>query len=720
LTGLPTSMRRAWTLAVFVLLIALQTKVDAAGPGDNQSSSAVSQPSPENSPSSTLAPVMVAAEPNSQIQQVDPTLGARTYALGTESIDDQGKGADSGFDQILLHAPGISRESSGQFHLRAEDYGLQYRLNGILLPDGITSTLGQPFDSRLIEKLSVISGALPAEYGLRNAGVIDLETKTGSDLDGQEVSMYGGSHGTLHPSFSSGGVSNGIEYFFSGAYLQDDLGTDNVTGSSKAIHDQTQQFQGFALVSREIAPGQKLSIILSGVNSTFQIPNAPGLLPTFDYEGITHIDSSNLNRNQREQNYYGIIAYQVATPDLQIQLAEVNGYSSTHYLPDYVGDLMFTGVASDAKRDLLSTGIQFDLSYHLDEDDTLKSGFMVTTQLERSRSSNAVFPTDSAGNVISDIPETLNESDHERGVLYGAYLQNEWQPIRNLTVNYGARLDFSDAYIAEHQFSPRINFTYKLTPAFTIHAGYAHIFSPPILEYIRPSFLKQFLKTTDAPLSLNDTVPHAERSHSFSAGATYQPTANFIVGLDAYYKIVRNMQDETQLGESLIFTPFTYEYGRKLGVELTASYQQSDLLVYSNVAIARSEGRNIDSSQGLFDPDELAYISTHYIHTDYDQLITVSSGASYHWYNFTLHTDLLAGTGMYGGFANSQQLDGHWTLNLGVDYRFLLFNKTVFTARFDVINVFDQNYLLHDAGIGATVNQFGERRGFFGGIVCDF
>ena len=42
------------------------------------------------------------------------------------------------------------------------------------------------------------------------------------------------------------------------------------------------------------------------------------------------------------------------------------------------------------------------------------------------------------------------------------------------------------------------------------------------------------------------------------------------------------------------------------------------------------------------------------------------------------------------------------------------------TLRFDVINLFDQSYLLHDAGIGATVNQYGERRGFFGGARLDF
>jgi outer membrane receptor for ferrienterochelin and colicin len=708
-------------LLCILLLLSIARPVRSASTETGMVPATESQATSVTNSALALAPVVVSAESNGQIQQIDPATGMRAYQLGPETIDDQGQGEDSGFNEILLHAPGISRESSGQFHLRAEDYGLQYRLNGILLPDGITSTLGQPFDSRMIERIRIISGALPAEYGLRNAGVINIETKTGTDLNGQEISMYGGSHATLHPSFSSGGAYGGTEYFMSGAYLQDDLGTDNVTKSSRTMHDQTKQFQGFALLSQEITSGQKLSFIFSGVDASFQIPNAPGLSPSFAYDGITTLDSSTLNRSQREQNFFGIISYQIDAPDFHLNLAEINSYSSTHYFPDYVGDLMFTGVASDAKRELFGTEFQFDVSYRVDESNTLKAGFTLTSQLERSRSTNAVFPTNPVtGTVSSDLPETLNDSEHERGYIYGGYLQDEWKPFQNLTINYGGRLDFSNAYLAEHQISPRISLVYRITPAFTVHAGYARIFSPPILEYIRPSVFAQFLNTTDAPTSLSDGPPQAERSHSFAAGATYQLAPGFSIGMEAYYKLVRNMQDETQLGESLIFTPFTYEHGRKMGIELSANYDLGGFLLYSNVAIARSEGRNINSAQGLFDQSEVDYISNHYIHTDYDQLWTISAGAAYRWKNLTWHTDLLAGSGMYGGFANSQKIQSHATLNLGAEYRFLLFDKTALSARFDVINVFDQSYLLHDAGIGATVNQYGERRGFFGGIRVDF
>jgi outer membrane receptor for ferrienterochelin and colicins len=256
-----------WTVFPIVWLLGFATTpygVDAAETGNDPSSLSTPEPTPAASSSITLTPVVVSGESIDKVQAIDPGLGSRTYELGPETIDDQGRGQDAGFDEILLHAPGVSSESSGQFHLRGEDYGLQYRLNGILLPDGITSTLGQPFDSRLIEKVTVISGALPAEYGLRNAGVIEMQSKTGADLEGQQISMYGGAHGTIHPSFSSGGANSNTEYFVNGTYLQDDLGTDNVTGSTKAIHDRTRQFQGFALVSEQIAPDQKLSLILGG------------------------------------------------------------------------------------------------------------------------------------------------------------------------------------------------------------------------------------------------------------------------------------------------------------------------------------------------------------------------------------------------------------------------------------------------------------------------
>jgi hypothetical protein len=81
---------------------------------------------------------------------------------------------------------------------------VQYRINGILLPEGVSS-LGPVLETGFIGNLNLLDGALPAQYGLRTAGVVDLTTRS-EYAPGGSLSMYGGSFGTLSPSFDYGGT----------------------------------------------------------------------------------------------------------------------------------------------------------------------------------------------------------------------------------------------------------------------------------------------------------------------------------------------------------------------------------------------------------------------------------------------------------------------------------------------------------------------------------
>ena len=87
-------------------------------------------------------------------------------------------GDNNPLNQVLLQAPDVVQDSFGQIHVRADHNDLQYRLNGIILPEGI-SVFSQTLSPWLISSLKLITGALPAEYGLRTAGIIDLSTNSG-------------------------------------------------------------------------------------------------------------------------------------------------------------------------------------------------------------------------------------------------------------------------------------------------------------------------------------------------------------------------------------------------------------------------------------------------------------------------------------------------------------------------------------------------------------
>ena len=69
------------------------------------------------------------------------------------------------------------QDSFGQVHVRGEHNNLTYRVNGILLPEGLNG-FGQELDTRLIQSVTLIDGTLPAEFGFRTAGIVDVTTKS--------------------------------------------------------------------------------------------------------------------------------------------------------------------------------------------------------------------------------------------------------------------------------------------------------------------------------------------------------------------------------------------------------------------------------------------------------------------------------------------------------------------------------------------------------------
>ena len=132
--------------------------------------------------------------------------------------------------------------------------------------------------------------------------------------------------------------------------------------------------------------------------------------------------------------------------------------------------------------------------------------------------------------------------------------------------------------------------------------------------------------------------------------------------------------------------------------------------------------KQVSSNQYLFDPDELAYIANNYIFTDHAQLITVSGGASYRIGATTLSTNVLYGSGLRSGFANTETVSPHAVVNVGLAHDFAILSPAKpTTLRLTVVNLLDHPYAIRDgSGIGVFQAQYGERRGFFAGLAQRF
>jgi outer membrane receptor protein involved in Fe transport len=701
----------------------------ASGDTSNQAQSAQSQPaaSPtqngQNPSPIELNPVVVIGQLDQTRDQIVPYLGATKYSIGPEQIESQSQGASAPFNQVILRAPGVAQDSYGQLHVRDEHANLQFRIDDVLIPEGITG-FGQEIDARWVKSVDLITGSLPAEFGFRTSGIIDIHTKAGSDLNGGEVSYYGGSDDTIAPSFQVGGSEGRFNYYVLGSYKQDNLGIENPTGGNFAIHDWTQQYKGFADFSYIIDDSSRITLLLSGTYSDFQIPNNPNQTPQFALAGATprNYNSQFLSENQHEQNDFAILAYQKSFENVSFQVAAFTRYSETLFTPDDKGDLIFTGLAGRVDRNIFSNGVQFDASWAINDSNVLRGGFLVTEERAIVETNNLVFPVNAAGIQTSDVPSTIISNQDKTGLYYGFYLQDEWKVFQPLTVNFGGRFDIVDEYAHGNQLNPRVNVVFQATKSTTLHAGYARYFTPPALELVGSQTINQFVGTSNQSAVSQNTAVKPERANYFDAGMTEQFTRAFSMGVDSYYKTSHNLIDEGQFGSALIFTDFNYGRATQYGTEVTANFTLGGFNAYANFGFERGTGTQISSAQFLFTPQELAFIQHHWVFLDHDQRYTVSAGTSYTYKDTTIYADLLYGSGLRSGFANTDELPGYYPINVGLSHIFHLPQKYgLLKFRFDITNIFDQSYALRSGtGIGVFAPQYGPRRGFFGGMSWIF
>jgi hypothetical protein len=134
-------------------------------------------------------------------------VGTGRYEFSHQAIEALPQGTNSALDKVLLQAPGVTQDTAerDKLHVRNEHGNLQFRINGIALPEG-AGAFGQFLDTAIVGQLDLITGALPAQFGLRTAGVVDIQTKTDAFNNSGSLSIYGGSHGTITPSYEYGGT----------------------------------------------------------------------------------------------------------------------------------------------------------------------------------------------------------------------------------------------------------------------------------------------------------------------------------------------------------------------------------------------------------------------------------------------------------------------------------------------------------------------------------
>jgi outer membrane receptor protein involved in Fe transport len=687
-------------------------------------------------PSTVAMPSMTVTEQRLDMARAEiaPSLGAVAYTIGPNQIQTMSQGESTPFQQVILQVPGVVQDEFGEEHVRGDHGDVQYRINGVLLPESLNG-FAQEVDVHLIQAVTLLTGTMPAQFGDRTAGIIDVTTKTGSQLNGGEFSLYGGSYATFNPSLQLGGSSGKLDYFVSVSQLHNDHGIDDTTSNPTPLHDVTGQERFFGYFSHPFDATSRLTLLLSSSDARFQIPDTAGVDPIYQLTGGPPADSATTNNYQLEQNYYAVVSYQKFAGAISSQISVFSRRTEIDFHPDVDQSLLLAGNAAHVDNSDLANGVQIDASDLLGDSHTLRAGILANYDSEQLDTTSAVFPSNSqfTASPTTDIipqvggpvplpgnppqssftPFDIIANGGNSGVTAGIYLQDEWRVNDHLTLNYGLRYDHFDvSFDNESQLSPRINLVWKIDAATSFHIGYARYFMPPTLQHVPLSTVKEFEYTTDAPFNEADDPQKVERDNYFDAGYSQQLLPGWQITGDG------------QFGSAVILNNFNYRTGTVYGGEFGTSYAQGPLSVYGNFSYVQTWAKAIDTVENEFANNALAYLAANSIQLDHQGRYTGSGGAAYSLTKDTrLHTDILYGNGLRAGFANLDKLPAYWEDNVGIEHVWHFNSKEIheLRIRFDCLNVFNTvAEIRNGTGVGIAAPAYAPRRGYYGGLTLVF
>ncbi len=640
--------------------------------------------------------------------------GSNEYSVSAQDIQDLPRGENTDLTDVLAQMPGVAIDQNQQIHIRnTEGPQFQYQINGVTVPLDINTN--PPFISMInpmfIKRLSLLDGILPSRYSYATAGVVDIETKDGCEQPGGTASVMGGQRNTIQPSIQYAGCAGNFSYYLSGLYSQSNSAFSSATPAPDAIHNHTNQGQGFGVFAYNLSSDTRLSLITSVAASDNQLPNRNNLVPSFmlaSHPGP--YPSADINSYLNFRDYLGILALNGApTSELTYQLAYSAHYITQKFDPDDIGELLYQGVASTAFHADFDNTLQGDATYQLNSHE-LSAGFYFGEYGVEADDASMVFKVLPDGSQAPPYnPVRVINDANAINLLSGTYIGDTWRITPKLRINAGVRWDRLSGFSHRNQVDPTVNLTYLPRPDTTFHGGFARYMQVPSFQGISPGAPAAFAGTT-GEAGTGVVNPETEDDYEWDVGVIHQVFENLTVSEDGFVEYTKHYLDTGQFGDVPIFAPFNYKHGYIWGSETAITYRSKNLSIYGSATIGDNRQKGVATGQFNFDSDELTYINHNYITLDHQPLYGASGGITYRWDPYTFSLDALYSSGLRGGFADLQKLPHVVQVDMSGERSFQIPHLGAVTDRITLLNIFDRTNLIRPAeGIGIFQAAYGPR-----------
>ncbi|MGA6826540.1 TonB-dependent receptor [Nitrospira sp. NS4] len=681
----------------------------------------------------------IALEVVSLLAPIQYKASSETYSVSRKDIEVLPRGNNNTVAEVLQTVPGVVYGGLGQTHIRQDHANQQFRIDGVPIPEGVSSTFTDIISPRMWERADITLGGMEAQYGNKSAIVVDITSKSGTKPGFGSLQGYGGSNQEVTPSFEYGGtIGEKFRYYILNSYTSTNRGIEPPTFDRPPFHDQSERNQTYLRGDYQHDNRNSVSWIFLNAVAKYQIPTINNLEANPDVLGLLQAQdptflpapSQAVNQNQKENSQYTHMVWRHdVNAENFFQLAGFLRSSYANFTTDPLNALTYTPDAAEPfstanqKRKAYSLGTRLDYTWTPDKHHLVKSGFQFqytdahnTAQLfDFARDPGTGLPI---GPVITQTGSKTNVQVREE-----VWIQDQWSLNDQWTLNLGLRGDLIQGFYNEGQVSPRIGVAYKFNQANVFHAYYGRLFTPPNVEQIAFGNLN-LQGTTAEPDNPTGFNPRAERSHYFEVGSYHALSSWATLELAAYYKRNHFQSDAGQFGSTPMLNFFAFEWGYQMGIDGALKLHITDSLsARGSVAWGRCKGNGLQSGHYLLETKEITDINTPGgVFCDHSQTMTSSAVVAYRFpSNTTLSGQMLYGSGLRTAssdeaLTNSSHFPSWTTYNASITHVFELpWDKQKLLVGVDAINLFNYKYFYNqgEGSIGLGVPHTGMQRSFF-------
>ena len=491
---------------------------------------------------------------------LDPNQAGAVFQVGRSQMDENpfstlGRSTIN----VVNSLPGWLLEANAVLHPRGSEFDTQYVIDGIPVYDNRSIGFVPAFETDEFEAVNVMTATIPAEYGRRLGGVIELYTRR-SDRPGHhpEISLQGGSFGTTEGAFSDqylrGGtsLSVGIRGGHTDRYL-DPPSRENFTNTANSA--------GFNVrAERDLNDKDRLTLYLRSNRVNFLVPN--------DLEQ----QENGQRQDRRGAETAGQIHYQHVF--------------SAHTLGSV------RAMVRDLTAELWSNSLSipvFIQQNHGFREGAVNGSMMIEGERHTLKFGGDLRLADIRENFLFAKSEQLPEigfdfEDSRRSTDASLFLQDHIR-LGRLVVDVGLRFDHYSLLVEDGAVSPRVGAAYYWRSADLLFRGsYDRIFQTPPLENLLLSSSTEAQSLTNVEGAL--AVP-ANRAHFFEVGVRKAFGDLFRLDVNHYWRDFENYYDDDVFLNTGVSFPISFESAEIEGTEVRLEMPRwkgfTSFISYSNM-----------------------------------------------------------------------------------------------------------------------------------------